>query len=92
MQAFPHKRADADEPGVASGLPDMHPEPTLAETVQQAHGRQPGGQPASLNPALDSEGLPPVNRRARGSRLIPVLGMAGVSLVSVQEVAVESPR
>lgn len=95
LDKFKPKRQEADEPQ-GDELPDMTPaEPaTLAEAAQQSHGfRARETQPADTVPDAETEGLPSVNRRKGGNKLVNVLGLVVIIIFgAVMIVAVNGKK
>lgn len=77
LDKFKGKRDAAEQPPHGDELPDMTPEPaTLADATKQAHAfRARETQPADTVPDVESEGLPSVNRRKGGNKMVTMLGL-----------------
>lgn len=76
LDKFKGKRDGAEQPPHVDELPDLTPEPaTLADATKQAHAfRARETQPADSVPD-EGEGLPSVNRRKGGNKLVTMLGL-----------------
>lgn len=79
------KATDADHSVLSDDLPLGTAEPSLKEAIEARRAETRGQERASTmdTKAMEDDGLPSVNKRKRGSKLVTVLGFITVAVVGV---------